>query len=419
MIQLIRGFKDILPGEIELWQTIEKAAITLFEDFNFNEIRLPILEHSELFARSIGENTDIVEKEMYTFPDRKGEPVTLRPEATASVVRSYIQHKLHAKDPIQKFYTIGPMFRRERPQKGRYRQFYQINAEVFGITSPLIDAQLIFMLMILFKRLAVHDVEVHLNSLGCPECRPKYKEALTELLASCKNELCDICLRRSDKNPLRVLDCKIAECRQALTEAPALLDFLCSDCKAHFETVLNALDRQNIPYIIDKRLVRGLDYYTRTTFEIQTGALGAQNAVAGGGRYDGLVKALGGPDQPAVGFAIGFDRLVEIVAQNTADLSRAVDLFIIPLGDKSRSLAYEWCCAASEAGLRAEMDFSGRSLKSLMKRADKLGAGFVLISGDKELEDGEIILRNMQTSEQTMIPIGDLINQLKATIKPA
>jgi histidyl-tRNA synthetase len=417
MIQLIRGFKDILPGDIELWQTIERTAITIFEDFNFSEIRLPILERADLFARSIGENTDIVEKEMYTFPDRKGELITLRPEATASVVRSYIQHKLYAVDPMQKFYTIGPMFRRERPQKGRYRQFYQINAEVFGIASPLIDAQLIYMLTLLFKRLAVTDIEVHLNSLGCSECRPKYKAALKKLLNSCRDHLCDNCLRRSETNPLRVLDCKIPTCREALSEAPELLSFLCENCRNHFETVIHSLEKQNIPYVIDKRLVRGLDYYTRTTFEVQTRVLGAQNAVAGGGRYDGLVKTLGGPDQPAVGFAVGFDRLAEIVAQLSIPHFKKIPLFMIPLGEKSQRCMYEWYCKASTAGIKTEMDFSGRSLKSLMKRADKLNAEHVLICGDQELETGHVVLRNMHTSQQKIIPLENLIERLEAELK--
>ncbi|MDL1962906.1 MAG: histidine--tRNA ligase, partial [Deltaproteobacteria bacterium] len=309
MIQLIRGFKDILPGEVEIWQNIEKTARSLFEDFGFKEIRLPILERTELFARSIGEDTDIVEKEMYTFPDRKGDLITLRPEATASVVRSYIQHKMYAKDPVQKFYSIGPMFRRERPQKGRYRQFYQINAEVFGIDSPFIDAQLIFLAVKLFYMLEVTDAKPHINSLGCPQCRPNFKKSLSAFLSSATEKLCGDCLKRSKKNPLRALDCKNSSCREAMVDAPAIIDYLCPECSQHFETVKYALEKLKIPFVIDKHLVRGLDYYTRTTFEIQTGLLGAQNAVAGGGRYDGLVKTLGGDDQPATGFAIGLDRL--------------------------------------------------------------------------------------------------------------
>ncbi|MBN1932926.1 MAG: histidine--tRNA ligase [Desulfobacterales bacterium] len=416
MIQLIRGFKDILPGEVELWQYIESTARSLFEDFGFREIRIPIMERTELFARSIGEDTDIVEKEMYTFADRKNELITLRPEATASVVRSYIQHKLYADDPVQKFYTIGPMFRRERPQKGRYRQFYQINAEVFGIDSPFIDAQLIFMLVKLFSRLSVTDVEAHINSLGCPECRPRFKEALAEVLSAATEKLCSDCVRRSLRNPLRVMDCKVPSCREAMTNAPAIIDFLCSECRLHFETVKQALEKLKIPFVIDKRLVRGLDYYTRTTFEIQTSYLGAQNAVVGGGRYNGLVKALGGPDQPAVGFAIGFDRLVEITGLKNADFKQNPDIFIAAMGENGKARAFEWACAFADSGIKTEMDFSDRSLKSLMKRADKLSAAYVLMVGEKELEEGAVVLRDMTTKEQVSIPLENLVEDIKAKI---
>ncbi len=413
MIQLVRGFKDILSGEVEIWQQIEKTARSLFEDFGFKEMRPPILERAELFARSIGEDTDIVEKEMYTFYDKKKDPVTLRPEATASVVRSYIQHKLYAKDAIRKFYTIGPMFRRERPQKGRYRQFYQINAEVFGIDSPLIDAQLIFLLATLFSRLSVTDAKVHINSLGCSTCRPKFKEALSDFLLSAKEKLCSDCTRRSKRNPLRVLDCKVPLCREAIVGAPSVLDFLCSECGSHFEGVKKSLEKLKVPFLIDKRLVRGLDYYTRTTFEIQTGLLGAQNAIAGGGRYDNLVKALGGPDQPAVGFAIGIDRLAEITGLEIKDFLQYPDIFVAALGEKSQSIAFEWICALNLEGTRAEMDFAGKSLKSQMKRANKLGARYVLIVGEKELEEGSVIMRNMMTKEQILIPIDGIIEKVK------
>ncbi|RZB30819.1 MAG: histidyl-tRNA synthetase [Desulfobacteraceae bacterium Eth-SRB1] len=416
MIQLIRGFKDILPGEVELWQHIEKTARSLFEDFGFKEIRIPILEHAELFARSIGEDTDIVEKEMYTFPDKKRGLITLRPEATASVVRAYIQHTLYAKDPIQKFYTIGPMFRRERPQKGRYRQFYQINAEVFGIDSPLIDAQLIFMIMTFFSRLSVTGLEAHINSLGCHKCRRNFKDALSVFLSAASEKLCTDCKRRSLRNPLRVLDCKVPSCKEAMVEAPSILDYLCPECTMHFNAVKDALKKFNIPFVIDRLLVRGLDYYTRTTFEIQTGSLGAQNAVAGGGRYDTLVKTLGGPDQPAIGFAIGFDRLVEITDLKSADFVRKPDIFLAALGEKSMSIAFEWFCAFGVDGIKAELDLNGRSLKSQMKRADKLGAGYVLIVGKKELEEGSVILRNMTTKEQTAIPIDNIVEKIKKII---
>lgn len=412
MIQLIRGFKDILPGEVELWQAVENTAAQLFQDFGFTEIRVPMMERTELFARSIGEGTDIVEKEMYTFPDRKGDLITLRPEATASVVRAYIQHKLYATDPVRKFYTVGPMFRRERPQKGRYRQFYQINAEVFGVDSPAMDAQLICMLMTLLARLSVPDVQAHVNSLGCPECRPQFKQALHEYTEPVAPSLCPDCSRRRSQNPLRLLDCKVPACREAMTDAPSLLDYLCDECKTHFESVKAHLKQVGVPYVIDKRLVRGLDYYTRTTFEILTGALGAQNAVAGGGRYDGLVKTLGGPATPAIGFAIGFDRLTEITDLRNQDHTRSPDVFVAALGDESRQRAFSWACDLGKKGIRTEMDFSGRSLKSLMKRANRLNTRYVLIVGDTELANNAAVLRNMKSKEQVEIALADIAEKV-------
>jgi len=413
MIQLVRGFKDILPGEVELWQKIETVARDLFEDFGFREIRIPIMERTELFARSIGEDTDIVEKEMYTFTDRGGDLLTLRPEATASIVRSYIQHRLYAGDPVQKFYMIGPMFRRERPQKGRYRQFYQIDAEVFGVVSPLIDVQLIYLLITLFSRLQVADIAAHINSLGCPQCRPDFREALVGMLASVEDRLCANCRRRSERNPLRVLDCKVPSCGDALADAPSILDYLCAGCRTDFDVVQHSLDKLGIPFVVDKRLVRGLDYYSRTTFEIQTGSLGAQSAIAGGGRYDGLVKELGGPDQPATGFAIGFDRLTEVTGLEASDFSRRPDVFLAAIGDQSRSMAFEWSCALGLEGIRAEMDFGDKSLKSQMKRADRLGVEYVLIVGDKEIAEGTAALRNMKTKEQMPLTIDDIVAGLK------
>ncbi len=417
MIQLIRGFKDILPGEVELWQKIERTARELLEDFGYSEIRIPIMERTDLFKRSIGEDTDIVEKEMYTFPDRKGELVTLRPEATASICRAYIQHKLYSPDPVQKLYMIGPMFRRERPQKGRYRQFYQIDAEIFGVQSGLVDVQLIFLLVTLCKRLNLKDVGAHINSLGCPACRPQFKAALTDFLVSVGDKLCADCVRRRDRNPLRVLDCKVPACREALSGAPSLLDHLCSDCRSDFDLVMDSLTQLGVPYVIDKQLVRGLDYYTRTAFEIQTTSLGAQSAVAGGGRYDNLVKELGGPDIPATGFAIGFDRLAELVALNATESAPKPNLFIAALGAESRTMAFEWVCKLGLDGLRVEMDFSDKSLKSQMKLANRLGAPYVLILGENELEAGEAILRNMQTKEQASVSVDNIVENLKNTIR--
>ena len=412
MIHLIRGFKDILPSQVALWQRIEKTAVALFEAFGYGEIRIPIMEKTELFARSIGETTDIVEKEMYTFADRKGDLLTLRPEATASVVRAYIQHNLYAGDPVGKFYLIGPMFRRERPQKGRYRQFYQIDVEAFGIESPYIDVQMIYMLHTLFDRLGVGDTQAHVNSLGCPECRPNYRQVLMSMLDNVEDQLCNDCRRRKSTNPMRVLDCKVPACRAAVADAPALVDYLCKACQDHFQTVIATLEKLNVPYVLDKRLVRGLDYYTRTTFEMQTGALGAQSAVAGGGRYDGLVEALGGPSIPAIGFAIGFDRLVEVVSQIEQAQPKQPQLFIAALGLEAQDLAFQWLSELGAAGISTEMDYSGRSLKSQMKRADRLGAGRVLIVGESELQKGTAVLRDMTTKKQQDVALEDIVADL-------
>jgi histidyl-tRNA synthetase len=411
-IQLIRGFKDILPGETELWQYIERTAIGLFEDFGYREIRIPIMEKTQLFARSIGEDTDIVEKEMYTFADRKKDMLTLRPEATASICRSYIQHKMYAQDPVRKFYTIGPMFRRERPQKGRYRQFYQIDAEIFGVAAPYADVELIFLLRTLFDRLNVTDTTAHINSLGCPECRPGFKAALSALLDAAAPSLCSDCLRRKDRNPLRVLDCKVPACREAMTGAPAIIDYLCEACSTHFATVTDMLTRLAVPFTVDKQLVRGLDYYTRTAFEIQTGALGAQSAVAGGGRYDGLVGSLGGPEVPAIGFAIGFDRLAEIVSSSSPVAVRPPELFIAALGELATERAFEWSTALGLKGIGASMEYAGKSLKAQMKRANRLGARQVLIVGESELASGQAVLRDMTSQTQREIPLDRIVETL-------
>ncbi|WP_022666070.1 histidine--tRNA ligase [Desulfospira joergensenii] len=417
-MQTIRGFRDILPEHIGLWQKVEQEAAALFTAFGYREIRIPVIEKTQLFARSIGEATDIVEKEMYTFEDRKGDKLTLRPEATASISRSYIQHKMYAVDPVRKFFMIGPMFRRERPQKGRYRQFYQIDAEVFGVESAYIDSELIFLLNELFKRLGLTGLTAHINSLGCPECRPAFQKALMDFLGDRKEVLCDNCTRRMKKNPLRILDCKVETCRQALEGAPATVDHLCPACEDHFNIVRSTLENQNVDFSVDKSLVRGLDYYTRTAWEIQTSALGAQSAVAGGGRYDGLVKELGGPQTPAIGFAIGFDRLVEVMDQlGKAPKEEPLDLFILPLGEGAMEKAYAWSCELNLLGITTQTDFRGRSMKSLMKRADKLNARYVLIAGESELAEKKLILRDMNTKDQVNIAMDCLADELKTIFK--
>ena len=414
MIKLIRGFRDILPGDVEIWQTIEGQARILLEDFGFREIRVPLMERTELFSRSIGTDTDIVEKEMYTFTDRskKGDQLTLRPEATACVVRSYIQHGFFGSDPVQKFYTIGPMFRRERPQKGRYRQFYQINAEMFGVDSPLADVQIIYMLQLFLESLNAPDVAVHVNSLGCPKCRPDFRQALMDFVADKQDNLCSDCQRRSSTNPLRVIDCKVPGCKEAVQGAPSILDHLCEECKEHFEAVKKGLSELEVPYEIDPGLVRGLDYYTRTTFEVLTTSLGAQNAVAGGGRYDGLIEALGGKPTPAIGFAVGFDRLAELLGAGVKDFSEPPALFIAALGAQAQDIAFKWLCEFNRNGVRAEMDFSDKSLKSQMKRAGRLKTDYVIIVGENEIKDGRAVIRNMVSKEQRQVGFTSLVEKV-------
>jgi histidyl-tRNA synthetase len=409
MIKLVRGFKDILPADTALWQHVEALARELLEDFGFYELRIPLLEQTELFSRSIGAGTDIVEKEMYTFTDRGGASLTLRPEATASVVRAYVQHRLYAKDPVWKLYTIGPMFRRERPQKGRYRQFYQINAEVFGVDDPRTDAELILLLMRFMGRLELPDITLQINSLGCPECRPRFKNALESFLTSHSGQLCSDCLRRQDQNPLRLFDCKVPSCKETMQDAPSVLDHLCETCRAHFGSVKESLEGFQVPYQINHGLVRGLDYYTRTTFEVLAESLGAQDAVAGGGRYDGLVKALGGPEQPGVGFAIGLDRLIELLAGRAQVFEKRPHVFIAAIGKRAQSVGFQWLQDLRLQRVRAEIDFENRSLKSQMRRADKLEASYVLIVGDRELDDGIAVLRNMTTKEQEKVPLENII----------
>ena len=417
-MQTIRGFRDILPEQIALWQKVEQEAAALFESFGYREIRIPIVEKTALFARSIGETTDIVEKEMYTFEDRKGEMLTLRPEATASICRSYIQHKMYAAEPVRKFYLTGPMFRRERPQKGRYRQFYQIDAEVFGVDSPYIDSELIFVLHTLLQRLGLKGLSAHINSLGCPVCRPEFQNALLDFLGERKEDLCENCKRRLVKNPLRILDCKVDTCKKALEGSPATVDHLCPDCRTHFDTVKNSLEKLGVDFTVDNALVRGLDYYTRTAWEIQTTTLGAQSAVAGGGRYDRLVEELGGPPTPAIGFAIGFDRLVEVMEQlDSPECEQGPDLFIVSLGADARQYAFEWSCRLNTMGIRTDTDFRGKSMKALMKRANKLNAAFVLIVGENELSSKNLVLRNMNSKEQTEIGLDNLVNDLVNLIK--
>lgn len=397
-IRALKGFKDIVPGEVELWQYLEKVARNVFERFHFREIRLPILEETELFARSIGEATDIVEKEMYTFVDKK---ITMRPEATASLLRAYIEHGLYVQKPVQKLFTIGPMFRHERPQKGRLRQFHQMDIEVLGSENPRVDTELMAMGAMLLGELGL-QVSLELNSLGCPECRPAYRAALLSYIEERHDSLCSDCKRRSTTNPLRVLDCKVPSCREQILDAPSILDHLCGECEDHFDKVKAGLQQLGVEYQLNKFMVRGLDYYCRTTFEFITTDLGAQAAVAAGGRYDGLIETLGGPaNTPGIGFAIGMERLVLLLQQQETSYIEAdqVDLYIAGIGEQGSQVGFGLAQEMRALKYSVAMDHEGRSLKSQMKQANKAGARFVLIIGDAEIESGKGILRNMLSKE--------------------
>lgn len=410
-ISAIKGMNDILPGEIETWQFLEQSAREVFGAYGFSEIRTPIPEKTELFCRSIGETTDIVEKEMYTFDDRSKNSMTLRPEGTAPVMRSFIQHRLYNLDSVSKLYYMGPMFRYERPQKGRYRQFHQIGAEVIGVEDAKIDAQVLSMLYRYSVRIGIKAVSLQINSLGCSECRPAYRQSLLAYLEERLEALCPDCQRRYQSNPLRVLDCKAKGCQEATVDAPAMVDHLCSDCDGHFSQVKKYLEALNIPFEVNPRMVRGLDYYVRTTFELVTDQLGSQNAVAAGGRYDGLVESLGGPALPGIGFAIGLERLVLMKGEQR--IAPAVpQLFIAALGDAAADEAFVLMSRLQAAGVRIEMDYQGKSLKSQMRRANKLNAEYTLILGEDEISSGQVQLKKMDDGTQTTVALNSLTDLL-------
>ena len=412
-IQAIRGMNDILPDQIEWWQRVEETARKVLTSFGYREIRTPVIEKLDLFARSIGGSTDIVEKEMYAFPDRKGEMLALRPEATASVVRAFVQHNLQGDPLARKLYCMGPMFRHERPQKGRYRQFHQIDAEAFGVDDPMLDAEVMHMLRLFLERLGLTGVVLHINSLGCRECRKGYREVLKGFFEKKAAELCPDCQRRRLTNPLRIFDCKVERCQALLTDAPVLLHSICGLCADHFESVKSYLEMLQTDFVINPRMVRGLDYYMRTTFEVITDRLGAQNAVGGGGRYNGLVRDLGGPDLPGIGFAIGMERLILLLQQERPEEQKAPKVFLASLGPAARTECFLLAQKLRGLGLDTEIDYAAQSLKSQMRRADKLGARHVLILGDEEIGRGEVQLRDMANKTQTVEPLGSVALRLQ------
>jgi histidyl-tRNA synthetase len=410
-IRAVRGVRDILPAETPTWQAIETAARVVFEPYGYREIRLPLFERTELFARGIGETTDVVEKEMYTFQDRSGESVTLRPEATASLVRAYIEHGLHVEPKPVRLYTIGPMFRYERPQAGRYRQFHQVNLEALGEGAPALDAEVIDVLVAFFARLGLRDrVSLQVNSIGDAACRPAFRAGLATYLDAHRADLCEECRARTGRNPLRVLDCKKPGCQPVIEGAPSILGALCAPCKLHFDRVLGYLDGLGLRYEVRPRLVRGLDYYVRTTFEVLTGELGAQNAVAGGGRYDGLVELLEGPRDPGIGFAIGMER-VALLLGATADRA-AARVLLVPLGEPALGRCLALAQALRAATVPADVAYGARKLRTELERAHRLRVPYVLIAGDDELGAGRATLRDMATGTQESLPFEDVVRTL-------
>lgn len=411
-IKAIRGFNDILPEEIGKWHFVEKTAREVFESFGFREIRIPVLERTELFSRGIGEATDIVEKEMYTFKDKSGNSITLRPEATASMARAYLEHRLYAIEPFSKLYFIGPMFRYERPQKGRYRQFYQIDVEVFGVSNPIIDAEIMFMLMYFLKKIGLEDLELQINSLGCRKCRPKYREELKRFLEKDSFKFCEDCKRRMATNPLRIFDCKIKTCQEIIEGAPKLGEYLCSECQRHFNQVRKYLELIELSYTINPKMVRGLDYYTRTAFEVISYQLGAQSAVSGGGRYDNLFQEIGGIDIPGIGFAIGVERILSLLKEDKGFV-KFPHIFIATLGEEALEEAFKIVNQLHIDGIWAEIDYEGKSLKSQMRKADRLNVPYVVIIGEEELKKRKVILRNMKDKSQQEIPLSEILGEIK------
>jgi histidyl-tRNA synthetase len=412
LIKAVKGTRDLLPPSTEVWNRVDAAARAVFRAYHYGEIRTPIFEETQLFARGVGADTDIVTKEMYTFDDRDGSSLTLRPENTASVIRAYIEHRLDQRPGVQKLYYVGPMFRRERPQKGRYRQFFQIGAEAIGSESPAVDAEVVEMVIEVLKAAGLAGFQLIVNSVGDHNCRPQYIERLREELKSVAHQMCGDCQRRAETNPLRVLDCKVEADQPIIEKLPSILDCLCDDCRAHFVAVRGYLDDRGIEYEVRPRLVRGLDYYMRTTFEVVHGSLGAQNSVLGGGRYDGLAEMLGSKiHSPGIGFSIGEDRLVMSV-EGEQPLA-ALDLFIAPLGEPALRRAAVMARDLRRSGLVVEL--SEGKLKRGMELANKLGARFALIVGDNELAAGRFALKDMSTGEQENLTPDEIAARLAAS----
>jgi histidyl-tRNA synthetase len=419
-IRSVKGTRDLLPPETLIWQRVEEVSRRTFAAYNFQEIRTPILEETVLFARSVGADTDIVMKEMYTFRDRDEESLTLRPEATASVVRAYNEHGLANEGRLHKLYYMGPMFRRERPQKGRYRQFYQIGAEVLGSDHPSIDAEMLEMLVLLLERLGLKNFSLLVNSVGCPKCRPEYVKVLRQALERVKGQMCADCQRRADTNPLRVLDCKVEADQPIIEKLPHIVDHLCPECRQHFDRVTGELKQRGVAFTLAPRLVRGLDYYTRTTFEITSDVLGAQNALLGGGRYDGLSEMIGGPPTPGFGVAIGEDRLVlavmEAERESSAAQAGALEVFVAWMGDGALESATTLARELRRHDWKVEIGYEPAKLKKTLGLASKLGARFTVIIGESEIASGRYQVKDMKEGAQEEVEPVHISKYLKGKL---
>ena len=408
----IKGTKDVLPKDVHKNQYIEATALDIASKFGYKEIRTPVFEHTELFQRGVGDTTDVVQKEMYTFDDKGGRSITLRPEGTAGAVRSFLENGLCNEALPQKVCYLTSCYRYEKPQAGRLREFHQFGVECFGTASPLADAEIIALAKSIFDTLGVRDLSLEINSIGCPKCRAEYHKALKEYFASRKDELCDTCKGRLDRNPMRILDCKSPICHEIAQGAPVVIDYLCDECKEHFEKVQKYLDAQNIEYKINPQIVRGLDYYTKTVFEFVSNSIGAQGTVCGGGRYDGLVEELGGQHTASLGFAMGLERLMLLMEAQGCEFPQAEkpDLFIVALGEKATLKALEIAKDMREEGFSALLDLNQRSIRAQMKYADKLGAKFNVVIGVNEVENKIAKLKNMQTGEETEINLDTFVS---------
>ncbi|MCI6353805.1 histidine--tRNA ligase [Eubacterium coprostanoligenes] len=408
----IKGTKDVLPSEVYKNQYIEATCLTVAENFGYKEMRTPVFEHTELFQRGVGDTTDVVQKEMYTFDDKGGRSITLRPEGTAGAARSFLENGLSNEALPQKICYLTSCYRYEKPQAGRLREFHQFGIECFGATSPLADAEMIALAKQIFDELGVKDLHLELNSIGCPTCRAEYHKALKEYFVSRVDELCDTCRDRLDRNPMRILDCKSPVCSEIAKDAPVVLDYLCDECKEHFEKTKSYLDAMNIEYIVNPQIVRGLDYYTKTVFEFVADSIGAQGTVCGGGRYDGLIEELGGQHTPSLGFGMGLERLQLVMEAQGCEFPEPSrpDLFIVAMGDKATLKAVEIAKDMRDEGYSVVYDLNGRSLRAQMKYADKINAKYNVVIGDNEVDTKSAVLKDMATGEQSNISLETFVS---------